>query len=91
MSRLTYHKLRVARVVEETHDARTIEFEIPAELKAQFQFKPGQHLQLRVPCGDGGKTLPRCYSLSGTLAVSSDPTRVTVKRVSAATAPLLAL
>ena len=79
MSRLTYHKLKVARVVEETADARTIEFEIPGELKAAFNYKPGQHLQLHVPCS--AKPLPRCYSLSGTVHVAGDPVRVTVKRV----------
>jgi 3-ketosteroid 9alpha-monooxygenase subunit B len=79
MGRLTYHKLKVSRIVEETADARTIEFAIPPELKGAFQYKPGQHLQLHVPCGD--KPLPRCYSLSGTPLVAGDPVRVTVKRV----------
>lgn len=79
MTRLTYHPLKVARVVEETADARTIEFEIPKELRKQFLYKPGQHLQLHVPCGP--KPLPRCYSLSGTLTIAGDPWRVTVKRV----------
>lgn len=79
MSRLTYHRLKVSRVIEETADARTLELEIPAELAATFRYKPGQHLQLRVPCGD--KPLPRCYSLSGTPAIEGDPVRVTVKRV----------
>src|SRR5688572_18154905 len=79
MSRLTYHRLNVSRVVEETADARSIEFAIPAELAGTFRYKPGQHLQLHVPCGD--RPLPRCYSLSGTPAVAGDPVRVTVKRV----------
>jgi 3-ketosteroid 9alpha-monooxygenase subunit B len=79
MTRLTYHTLRVADVVEETADARTIHFEIPAELKAAFGYKPGQHLQLHVPCG--ARAIPRCYSLSGSPQVAGDPVRVTVKRV----------
>jgi len=79
MSRLQYHRLKVARIVDETADARTIHFEIPPELKGAFAYKPGQHLQLHVPCA--AKPLPRCYSLSGTPAVADDPTRVTVKRV----------
>lgn len=79
MSRLTYHPLKVSRIVEETADARTIEFEIPKELRRAFLYKPGQHLQLHVPCGP--KPLPRCYSLSGTLTIAGDPWRVTVKRV----------
>ena len=79
MSRLQYHRLKVLDVVEETADARTIHFEIPPELQAAFRYKPGQHLQLHVPCG--AKPLPRCYSLSGSPAVAGDPTRVTVKRI----------
>lgn len=76
MARPSYHSLKVLEVVDETADARSIIFEIPAELKEAFRFKPGQHLQLHVPCA--GKPLPRCYSLSSTL---DEPLRVTVKRV----------
>jgi 3-ketosteroid 9alpha-monooxygenase subunit B len=79
MTRLQYHPLKVSRIVEETVDARTIEFDVPAELRSAFGYKPGQHLQLHVPCG--AKPLPRCYSLSGTPTVADDPWRVTVKRV----------
>ena len=79
MSRLTYHRLKVRDVVEETGDARSIVFEVPPELAAAFAYKPGQHLQLHVPCGD--KPLPRCYSLSGSPSIAGDPLRVTVKRV----------
>jgi 3-ketosteroid 9alpha-monooxygenase subunit B len=79
VGRLTYHRLKVSRVIEETADARTVEFEIPPELAATFRYKPGQHLQLHVPCGD--PALPRCYSLSGTPTVPGDPVRVTVKRI----------
>ena len=79
MSRLQYHPLKVLRVVEETADARSLEFEIPDALKAAFQYKPGQHLQLHVPCG--AKPLPRCYSLSGSPSIAGDPVRVTVKVV----------
>ena len=76
MSRLQYHTLRVLEVVEETADARSIVFELPDALKDSFRFKPGQHLQLHVPCS--GKPLPRCYSLS---SMAGEPLRVTVKRV----------
>ena len=79
MSRLTYHRLKVAQVIDETADARSIVFDVPDELRAAFQYKPGQHLQMHVPCGD--KALPRCYSLSGSPRIADDPLRVTVKRV----------
>jgi len=78
MSRLQYHSLRVAQVVEETHDSRSIVFEIPTELRDRFHFKPGQHLQLHVPCG--ARPLPRCYSLSS-IPDGVEAPRVTVKRV----------
>lgn len=79
MSRLQYHRLRVLDVVEETADARSIVFEVPPALADTFRYKPGQHLQLHVPCG--ARPLPRCYSLSGSPAIAGDPLRVTVKRV----------
>ncbi|MGH8458677.1 MAG: FAD-binding oxidoreductase, partial [Nevskiales bacterium] len=78
MSRPQYHPLKVLKLVEETADARSIVFEVPADLKDAFRFKPGQHLQLRIPCG--AKPLPRCYSLSSSPAFD-EPLRVTVKRV----------
>lgn len=76
MSRPQYHPLRVARIVEETGDARSIVFDVPPALRETFRFKPGQHLQLHVPCG--ARPLPRCYSVSG---VAGEPLRVTVKRM----------
>jgi 3-ketosteroid 9alpha-monooxygenase subunit B len=78
MSRPQYHKLKVAKVIEETADARSVVFDIPAELKESFKYKPGQHLQLRIPCAD--KPLPRCYSLSSSPAFD-EPHRVTVKHI----------
>src|SRR5690348_8510670 len=76
MTRLQYHQLRVARVIEETPDARSIVFDVPDALSDAFRFKPGQHLQLHVPAG--GKPVPRCYSLS---CIPGEPVQVTVKRM----------
>lgn len=73
-----YISLRVAQVIEETADARSLVFAVPAELAGQFKYKPGQFLTLRIP-HDGG-WLPRCYSLSST-PLLDEPLRVTVKRV----------
>lgn len=78
MSRLKYHPLKILEVIEETADARSIVFEVPAELRDTFKYKPGQHLQLHVPCSE--KPLPRCYSCSSTAALD-EPMRVTVKRI----------
>lgn len=73
-----YLALRVARVIEETLDARSLVFEVPEHLGERFRYRPGQFLTLRVP-HDGG-WLPRCYSLSST-PLLDEPLRVTVKRV----------
>ena len=73
-----YLALRVARVVEETADARSLEFEVPEALAQRFRYQPGQFLTLRVPFEGGW--LPRCYSLSST-PLLDEPLRVTVKRV----------
>lgn len=75
---LDYLTLRVARVIEETADSRSLEFELPPELVQRFAYRPGQFLTLRVPYQGGW--LPRCYSLSST-PLLDEPLRVTVKRV----------
>jgi 3-ketosteroid 9alpha-monooxygenase subunit B len=78
MSRLIYHPLEVLEVIEETADARTIVLAVPEHLRATFRFKPGQHLQIHVPCS--AKPVPRCYSLTST---PDEPQRlaITVKRI----------
>ena len=73
-----YHALRVRAVVDETHDARSLEFEIPPALAEAFHYRPGQFLTLRLPVN--GRHLPRCYSMSSAPGVDDAP-RVTVKRV----------
>jgi len=72
------HELRVAEVVEETHDARSIVFEIPDELRNRFVYKPGQFLSLKIPYE--GKVLSRSYSLASSPHTDSEH-KVTVKRV----------
>lgn len=74
-----YLSLRVAAVVAETHDAKSIVFELPPEQKADFAYKPGQFLTLRLPIE--GRHVPRCYSMSSSPGLDSG-LRVTVKRVS---------
>ncbi|MET9325309.1 ferredoxin--NADP reductase [Tsukamurella sp. NPDC003166] len=75
---MSIHRLVVAKVVAETHDAHSIEFEVPAELASSFTYKPGQFLTLRVPSDQTG-SVARCYSLCS--APHDDgPLRVAVKR-----------
>src|SRR6185436_5241793 len=76
--RRSYHPLRIARVIDETHDARSIVFEIPAHLRAAFEYRAGQFLTLEVP--HGGVKLKRCYSLASAPETDGEH-KVTVKRV----------
>jgi ferredoxin-NADP reductase len=73
-----YHKLRVKDVVRETHDASSFVLDVPDELAATFQYRPGQFCTFRVPV-DGIEQV-RSYSMSSAPETDPDLT-VTVKRV----------
>ncbi|MFI8257469.1 2Fe-2S iron-sulfur cluster-binding protein [Streptomyces filamentosus] len=73
------HRLRVAEVVEETADARSLVFRVPPESAGRLAYLPGQFLTLRLPGPDGG-SLARCYSLASS-PHTGEPLKVTVKRV----------
>ena len=75
---MSYHELRVARVIDETHDTRSFELEIPPELRERFAYRAGQYLTFEVPLGE--QRIVRCYSLASSPDVGDAP-RVTVKRV----------
>ncbi|WP_460124411.1 2Fe-2S iron-sulfur cluster-binding protein [Pseudomonas sp. S2_C03] len=77
MSKSLYHRLRVAEVVEETHDSKSILFSPPEHPQA-FSYRPGQFLTLRIP-GDG-QSIARCYSLASAPAIDA-ALKVTIKRV----------
>lgn len=72
------HELRVARVIEETHDSRSLVLEIPGELEETFRYRAGQFLSFKIPYR--GKVLTRSYSLSSSPDCDSGH-KVTVKRV----------
>ena len=78
MSTSRYHSLRVDQVVQETSDAVSLQFAVPAELVERFRYRPGQFLTLRLPWQ--GEHLLRCYSMSSAPMVDAQ-LRVTVKRV----------
>ena len=73
-----YHTLRIAQIVTQTADSCSLVFDVPAALRAQFVYKSGQFLTLRVPYEGGW--LPRCYSLSSS-PLCDEPLRVTIKQV----------
>jgi 3-ketosteroid 9alpha-monooxygenase subunit B len=72
------HRLRVARVVPETHDAMSIVLEVPPALSESFRYRAGQFLSFKVPVD--GRVLVRSYSLSSSPDVDAEH-KVTVKRV----------
>ncbi|MEE6164102.1 MULTISPECIES: ferredoxin--NADP reductase [unclassified Mycolicibacterium] len=74
-------ELQVAAVIEETADARSLVFAVPAgsEVPAErLRYSPGQFLTLRVPSDRTG-SVARCYSLSSS-PITDDQLTVTVKR-----------
>ena len=72
-----FHRLRIAELVQETVDARSIRFDLPAELAETFRFRAGQHLTLRAEID--GEDVRRNYSLC--VAPSEGQLKVTVKRI----------
>lgn len=74
---MQFYALRVSEIRPETADTRTLVFEIPAEIKSVFQFKPGQYLTLRLEIG--GEELRRSYSMSS--SPLSGELAITVKKV----------
>lgn len=71
-------QLRVVDIVEETEDARSVSFEVPADAQERFVYKPGQFLTVAVPSDQTGLAA-RCYSLSSS-PHDGGPLTVTVKR-----------
>ncbi|MDV7133154.1 ferredoxin--NADP reductase [Williamsia muralis] len=68
----------VAAVVEETAEARSLVFDVPADRSDDFRYKPGQFLTLRIPSDRTG-SVARCYSLASS-PLTDDRPKVTVKR-----------
>ncbi|NIL74004.1 ferredoxin--NADP reductase [Rhodococcus sp. B10] len=66
--------LRVAEVVDETPEARSLVFDPPDT----FEYLPGQFLTVRIPSERTG-AVARCYSLSSS-PHRGEPPKVTVKR-----------
>ena len=67
-----FHSLRISRIVPNTPNAVTIYFDVPEDLKSEFDFKPGQYITIRYLLDD--EDLRRAYSIcssrsDGTLAI----------------------
>jgi 3-ketosteroid 9alpha-monooxygenase subunit B len=72
------HPLRVARVIDETHDARSFVLEVPPALAERFRYRAGHFLSFKIP--HAGKVLTRSYSLSSSPDCEREH-KVTVKRI----------
>ncbi|HEX9932804.1 MAG TPA: 1,2-phenylacetyl-CoA epoxidase subunit PaaE [Allosphingosinicella sp.] len=74
---VSFHRLRIADVIEETAEAKSIRFEVPEALRETFRFRPGQHLTLKAEID--GEEVRRNYSLC--VAPEDGELKVTVKRI----------
>jgi ring-1,2-phenylacetyl-CoA epoxidase subunit PaaE len=61
MSAATFHALNITRVQSLCDDAQAFTFCVPADLRQQFQFEPGQFLTLRADVA--GADVRRSYSI----------------------------
>src|ERR671912_1529365 len=75
---MSYNKLRIAKIIQETPDARSFVLDVPADLAGKYRYRAGQFLTFKVPHPDGA--FNRCYSLSSAPESDGQP-KVTVKRV----------
>jgi len=75
---VSYHKLTLARVIDETPDARSFVLDVPQDLAEGFAYRAGQFLTFRV-AWEGGNLI-RCYSLTS-CPDTEKIWKVTVKRV----------
>jgi ring-1,2-phenylacetyl-CoA epoxidase subunit PaaE len=74
---VSFHTLRIAEVIAETAEAKSIRFEVPEELQETFRLRPGQHLTLKAEIA--GQDIRRNYSLC--VAPQDGELKVTVKRI----------
>ena len=72
-----FHKLRVAEVRRETVDAVSVAFDVPNELKKEFEFLPGQYITIQKDLQDS--LLRRAYSICS--SPQSGELRVAIKEV----------
>ena len=73
-----FHSIKVSGVYKETKDCAVLSFEIPEDLKSEFQYHQGQHLTLKANVD--GKEERRSYSLCS--SPTENQWKVAVKKVS---------
>jgi ring-1,2-phenylacetyl-CoA epoxidase subunit PaaE len=58
---MNFHSLKIHQIVSETTDSKTFYFNIPSNLKEEFNHLPGQYLTIKSVVGD--KEIRRAYSI----------------------------
>ena len=72
-----FHPLRIKKIIKETDQCVSVEFEIPEKLAESFQFKQGQSLTMRTTLN--GEEVRRTYSLCS--SPLDNKWRVAIKKV----------
>ena len=72
-----FYPLKIKEIIRETSQAVSLSFEIPENLKEEFNFSAGQYITIRTQAD--GEELRRAYSLCS--APNSGEFKVTVKEV----------
>ena len=75
--KLEFHQLEISDITQETVDAVSIAFHVPANLRQKYKFQAGQYLTLRADVD--GEDLRRPYSIC--TGRNDDELRVCVKKV----------
>jgi ring-1,2-phenylacetyl-CoA epoxidase subunit PaaE len=73
-----FHSLKVKNVTNETVDAVSLAFEVPADLAKDYEYKQGQYLTLKFNIN--GEELRRSYSICSS-PLDGNELRVAVKKV----------
>lgn len=73
-----FHSLKVRDVKRETADSVSVSFEVPPQLMADYQFKQGQYLTLKLKVN--GEEIRRSYSIC-TSPFSEKDLRIAIKEV----------
>ena len=81
-----FYPLKIKEIIRETSQAVSISFEIPENLKEEFNFSAGQYITIKMDTEDG--ELRRAYSLCS--APGADDFKVTVKEVEGGTFSVIA-
>ena len=73
----SFHKLQIKEVIQETDNAVSIVFHVPAELQALYQFLAGQYVNLKLTLD--GQEIRRAYSVCS--SPKSGELRIAIKSV----------